>query len=164
MATDSSSAVPPLFHGTHSGDRLLYRSLADNIIDLGRNFTTHPGDALMFAFDMTKKYAGTQMVVIALPVWEPGSFRMIRQVCSLSESSETQTGWYRLSPEQGGRVYAPDSREQRGAKIFREDDSAQTLERFVNAYCTMATGADPHYQRILLEHYRSQLALIRENR
>ncbi len=135
----------PLFSGTCSFSQLkLTNNNGERVYDLARKWTTHPGEALEYAFLTTKRLLLTAprlfsinefpiapgMVVFAMEEWRPENFEKYSIEKQLAYNRGEPTEWYQRTQTGGEEVYSPDSVEQKSIKLF----SANSLDDFIKLY------------------------------
>ncbi len=140
-----------LYHGTNTLDDIYLDIDGIRIVDLHRKWTTHPGEAMNFAFDSVTRYGG-EMFVLIIPEYDLSNFRLTKEPSfpyGRTENGDVSS-WHELNDK--GRIDCrnPDSLEQRTVEVYYPDE----LERFIEEQCQ-----NKDRERTALQSY---LTLLRE--
>ncbi len=137
---------PILYHGTNSKDYIFLKRDKSLVRVYGRNWTTHPGEAMDFSCLMTKKYGG-EMVVLVLPEWYPHNFKDLGE--RLAVNRGVQCHWYQSTSLDCQKTK---DKEQQSVRIYTQSQ----LEEYVRTYCQ-----DTELENRWLQGY---LSMLRESK
>ncbi len=140
---------PVLYRGTNSKAEIYFTLDGNKLVNLCGKWTTHPGEAMDFAFNIARKY-DAEMLLLVLPKWNLKNFRKISTQGAINRGELSD--WYVLQSSDDPSkidVYSPASIEQKNVEIY----SQKELRKFIKKYCL-----DDLLERNFVRHYIKKLS------
>lgn len=117
----------PLFHGTNSNEEYVVSVDGDKITKLFGHWTTHPGEAMTYAYLTTRKFGG-RMVVFYLPTWDFRHFERKGEQLALNRTEEW-SNWYRLTELGSDACHKTGCLEQGSVVIYSQAEMETIIEQ-----------------------------------
>ncbi len=121
--------IQSLFHGTNSNEEYIVNVNGDKITKLFGHWTTHPGEAMTYAFLTARKFGG-EMVVFYLPTWDSRHFETKDEQQALNRTEEWSE-WYNLTERGSDACHRAGCLEQRSVVIYSQTE----METIIEQYC-----------------------------